>query len=125
MEIEANKILILVFPFYAQEDTVFLEPSVNVVPRKRRTTRVQFVDPLEEDDEEWEGGEGGGGGEGDRAPSPAPLHSAGAAFHHHLSSPPYGRSLASVADPGCFSRIRIFSGSASKNLSILTQKNGF
>jgi hypothetical protein len=85
---------------------VFLEPSVNLAPRRRRTTRVQFVDPLEEDEEGEEGGVGGGG-EGDRAPSPAPLHSA--AFHHHLSSPPYGRFLASVADPGCLSRIRIFS----------------
>jgi hypothetical protein len=91
-----------------QEDTVFLEPSVNVVPRRRRTTRVQFVDPLEEDDE-GDGGDGGGGGEGDRPPSPAPLHSAGGAFHHHLSSPPYGRFRASVADLGCLSRIRIFS----------------
>jgi hypothetical protein len=78
---------------------VFLEPSVNLAPRRRRATRVQFVDPLEEDDE-GEGGEGGGGGEGDRPLSPAPLHSAGgAAFHPHLSSPPYGRFLAD-AEPG-------------------------
>ncbi len=85
---------------------MFLEPSVNLAPRRRRTTRVQFVDPLEEDDE----GEGvEGGGEGDRPLSPAPLHSAGGAFHHHLSSPPYGRFRASVADPRCLSRIRIFS----------------
>ncbi len=87
---------------------MFLEPSVNLAPRRRRATRVQFVDPLEEDDE-GEGGEGGGGGGGDRPLSPAPLHSAGGAFQHHLSSPPYGRFLASVADPGCLSRIRIFS----------------
>jgi hypothetical protein len=78
---------------------VFLEPSVNLAPRRRRATRVQFVDPLEEDDE-GEGGEGGGGGEGDRALSPAPLHSAGGALHHHLSSPPYGRFLADAGDPG-------------------------
>jgi hypothetical protein len=113
---------------------VFLEPSVNLAPRRRRATRVQFVDPLEEDDE-GEGGEGGVGGEGDRALSPAPLHSAGgAAFQHHLSSPPYGRFLASVADPGCLSqdpnyfpsRIRFFPSRIpdpqQRISSILTQK---
>ncbi len=101
---------------------MFLEPSVNLAPRRRRATRVQFVDPPEEDDE-GEGGEcgGGGEGEGDRALSPAPLHSAGgAAFHHHLT-PPYGRFLASVADPECLSRIRIFSIPDSHQ-RILTQK---
>jgi len=45
-----------------------------------------------------------------------------------------GPVLCSVADPGCFFRIRLFSildpnclhpGSASKNLSILTQNNSF
>ncbi len=42
---------------------------------------------------------------------------------------PQMKATSSVADPGWLSRIRLFSipdpGSASKNLSILTQTNGF